>query len=1604
MAIRERIKAIRLAIQRANRVLVRRSVNRLLGGLLRLGRIPQLSRAGFVLPTTVLLLLVVTLTVGSIGYRTYTRTQQTIGERQQRVVYNAATPAVDRARSKLEFLFDSQRDSRLPGGIPPENYLVGMMLNRPGGTVIGDTTVPAFYPNGYDPYTFSNEASPGAGERRVDINGDGVTDNAWLYRTDTNGDGTQDATVVYSIVFQTPPTEAQLRDTRNDPALPTAGVRRRANALQVRNAPLSSRSPLSDRCATGNVASQPAGGWLPDGSNTSILRKNFQVNAYVLPDNPNGTVTTLEVQQDRQAERGNKWGAWFRNDLEIFPGPPFRMNGAMHTEGSLMVAGGSFTSLLISSPASCLYTADASEVTSVNVQAGGTRAAFQGQFIAGGMRDNRFIPGTDSGAFHIFNGANAQPRVGQNLTPTTDSITPDDDASALRPVDFAIDPVVMQTAGESRSRGIAGNPATERAGTWAAAQLAGGAPVGQQNARIRNIDRREPPYVDDSYRADNRYGPKPSYGRESSIDSTLRVTTIGLPIGNVDALVKDGDATPGADATDVGLDGYWERRARLEGMRVIVGQRLELGDPAGWGGPHSGDRTAVESFEPLRPYRDCTGNTGRCAEARQRKSLWDNLASVQATAVYHSADSNSTSSDIPTACLATTVHPGTAGTLERSATFEDLAHGFPNSAIPGYTDANRLVISDFLRGRGTNGWSYIPTGTTTWTTWVDQFADTNSNMMKALKNLAYFAGDPRGGAPSFRPTQDNFVHPYPAMAMWGDFSILRRVIDLMEDGTAYADLSPADKTTLHTAGCTLGMLAYNLDYLDKFNPAPHPLLGTVGTAPNGTTLRGAIEAIRQGQTLLGPLTQQHLDWMAGNPSTPTVVSSNPEVYVRWLERWRDLLPADGTTPAGTGAMSTNRQTLNQIILLAQMIISKEQVERDRFWGFNGSGDTFTINRGGTTPSPGLTATCQYSETPTVDPLRYLCSFRPRYPVLYSLFPMTQPDVARVAPAAAAVAVRGLHRDTSDNGQRDLARDSIDSTDTYIALVNGADVNYEPFNQTDIASIALQPQPLANWTIPVSSAVTPTVVATTPNSNREDLIKVCLTGPCSLTSRGDGTTGEYRQVAFKDSAFFNGREGLSVRALNLNLGLLKDSFGGLTSDRWLPLSGVIYAFREDAVSEMGIVRPAQAGADIPTCVNNTAITGNAICRMVVNVEARNSTDPPLGPRLISPKPVDYYADPDRRPHGFRLRNGARLDRTGDRQRGLSFITDNPVAIQGTFNLHQTSGGARLEEFRTPLQMPDYTNFYNRADVDNRFAEEASDLWRPAEILADGITILSNNFCDGSIQDGILTYNLGGGATLPVANTRISQDESDQATLTRYGCDVSGTRAATSYLDQNRPSDVVRDHNGGTDAWRPRFMRVNPADYIPVGASRSYIGDSPIMFSSSGSFLRARLASVAANAPYSSTYYVWSDGKSKNAAVASEVNAIIISGIVPSRPQQAFGGLHNFPRFLEDWSGVPLRISGSLLQLNYSNQATGPFDQDAWEPGAAPVAAEHITYYNPPGRLWGYDVGLQKAPSGPVASRFAQIRPTRSEFYSEPPADDPYICRLRSAIGGAAACPA
>ncbi|NET48637.1 MAG: hypothetical protein F6K09_07905 [Merismopedia sp. SIO2A8] len=95
---------------------IKRSVSQILRILFSsriLGQRPGRASLGFILPTTALLLLVVSLAVGAISLRTLNRTQQTIGSRQQQVIYNAATPVLDRAKAKIDHLMAGEREDTL---------------------------------------------------------------------------------------------------------------------------------------------------------------------------------------------------------------------------------------------------------------------------------------------------------------------------------------------------------------------------------------------------------------------------------------------------------------------------------------------------------------------------------------------------------------------------------------------------------------------------------------------------------------------------------------------------------------------------------------------------------------------------------------------------------------------------------------------------------------------------------------------------------------------------------------------------------------------------------------------------------------------------------------------------------------------------------------------------------------------------------------------------------------------------------------------------------------------------------------------------------------------------------------------------------------------------------------------------------------------------------------------------------------------------------------------------------------------------------------------------------------------------------------------------
>jgi hypothetical protein len=82
---------------------------------------------------------------------------------------------------------------------------------------------------------------------------------------------------------------------------------------------------------------------------------------------------------------------------------------------------------------------------------------------------------------------------------------------------------------------------------------------------------------------------------------------------------------------------------------------------------------------------------------------------------------------------------------------------------------------------------------------------------------------------------------------------------------------------------------------------------------------------------------------------------------------------------------------------------------------------------------------------------------------------------------------------------------------------------------------------------------------------------------------------------------------------------------------------------------------------------------------------------------------------------------------------------------------------------------------------------------------------------------------------------------------------------------------------------------------------------------------------------------------SAAAPDTVNAAILTGNVPSNGTYYSGGVENFPRFQENWSGVNFYYNGSMVEMFTSQIANYPW------PGTG-------TVYNPPNRDWAFDTNF------------------------------------------------
>lgn len=245
-----------------------------------------------------------------------------------------------------------------------------------------------------------------------------------------------------------------------------------------------------------------------------------------------------------------------------------------------------------------------------------------------------------------------------------------------------------------------------------------------------------------------------------------------------------------------------------------------------------------------------------------------------------------------------------------------------------------------------------------------------------------------------------------------------------------------------------------------------------------------------------------------------------------------------------------------------------------------------------------------------------------------------------------------------------------------------------------------------------------------------------------------------------------RQPLEVRVTVLDLDKLRQqTIGGdsPSQEYLLPNSGIIYATRDDALRDM---------SDQPGTRQNIKNDQQE------NIDRR---------KLISP--TDYKVDPTRRPNGIMLINGSRLDRESkyrDEEKGLILASNVPAYIKGDFNLHAKAGDGTnpVEEFEDTLVNPTtkeikWSDFYTRDNLDVNFACRTDDprlpkcnlgdSWRPASVIADAVTVLSDNFRFGFRNEGDFDLrNNAGNAVVP--NYDFDGNGSNTDTLSETGLKV------------------------------------------------------------------------------------------------------------------------------------------------------------------------------------------------------------------------------------------
>jgi hypothetical protein len=1172
-------------------------------------------------------------------------------------VLAAATPALDRAKAKIQFML--YEDPQRPTSTPSDAEMYRMMSENTATSDLykfGDEErLILKYPviNGTSLTNANNPKLP-----PVQNSGSGITESeaintAWRYPVDTNNDSQFDTFTLYGIFFRSPPIDAT-----------TLEVARARKPLDARTPPMS-LGVLDPACGTAGAGDNVAtlvgdSGWYKlDGK----LRKSFFVYTVNVPIKEpeaaalgvdkyqaftgTSSISALEYQQDQSRIPLSNNAVVYEDDLDISPGVSLNLNGRLLTNSNLLVTGVNNAKDVklfeVSSKGSCFYDQENSRI-----QVGGN--------VVNGWAGNT---NSNPAVVHLFK---AQARPDRPDTPEK-LIDPQNQSA---PGNTSLDVLYNGNAYSRRLNALVEGQILAGTDDPVSVQRLVNPPVGstqqpqsRRNAlesyfkeRLRKVPFKEAPLGSDGGVADPTITPYTAY-IEGSGDSLRPKDDWSVPTTGT-ALVGSAAGPTGLTLDLTKLQSKNPENIKSSDSEENLGERVLVGNnlPA-----QRWDATQSKFLGAAVPQQVDGSTAWEDGGPRTRKSQVTKIADVGATDRGNGWGEK----------------PGTGTPPFRDGFWEAAAAQTPRNPLDG-TGGLRVITSGGVYDRT---YSFLPPPR-----WTD--AD----------------GAKGGPASVLIPPTASSTYDDPATTVEENYPVV------WPDTMPMSPLGPGSQV-YNNNSTTGGWEAWpTLAQADGTNLDPIPVASTTllpGIREDATTAR----KYAKGDLRMRATAVYHYASDGYNPDGITGTIQPKQKLYACVSSYYD--PSNASTARNITSLVGNGLPADVSGQGgAAPYLARQDATLGSLQAFIGSnnGITYTPNTGRTRPGSsrvGADGVLMGGD-----------------PVLDMQASLVFPD-GRFANGPLRTALQ-----VAEDARTLAQQAAIDSTYCALDILRG--------------DITPNPDLIPHGAIQEVAFLNGREIKTIERDNPATTVNEAFTLSSPLPPSAQAATLKvnYNQPLEE-------REPLEIRATQLNIEALRGTPKPVAGEWLLPNSGIIYASRDDALPD----RSARSG---------TAATG---------------LDEATSKRV---SPSDSLLDPTRKPNGILLINGDFLFRGGNtptgvttvadvvKEKGLTLVSNLPVYIQGRFNAHgrippapasgPAPGFTEVEEFKTTVNKT-WSNFYDRTkdDLDSNFAcrqgdprlpKCGGDYWRPANVLADAVTLLSANYRFGFRNEGDFDLRNNAGA--------------------------------------------------------------------------------------------------------------------------------------------------------------------------------------------------------------------------------------------------------------------